>query len=713
MYSITDLSGSPGQTNFTIPFPYLDRSHIFVFIDSAATVAFSFNSATIIALTTPLVGAATVRIARVTPIDNPITVLHNGSVLGESDVNPGFLQSLYRAQEMEDWRNSIVIIDDTDGQLNAHSKVIKNVANPSNSNDAANKTYVDGVVIAGSLANISFSGATMPNCTLPDPTITLKATGQSVTRNIKDILGDFVSVKGFGALGNTVGNDNAAIALAIAYCILNNIDTLYWPFGAYLTTANIANFHSVRHRGAGVILRNGGSFAIEALSGTTNNLYMSTTGLDTNDGLGTGQPFLTLQAAGNVIYKFAYTDATWKINAAAGNYAAANVSFNRAFPSSQRVQFLGPTVARGVQPTAIFNAASPGTGTDVVALYLQSGIRAQISNINFKGARTAASVNANNDSAGVVMDGRCELYSDNVWTDDCDNGIYMTNGSQARIQAGRHGFNAIDACGVKFIRHCQGTVGYGGSAADVTGATGTAFIGGSYGVSIQEFSMAHTDNCYYSTQTQAGVICSTGRVHSVTSTYLNCLVGIDCRLNADLGNTSNTFTGCTQNLALRSGSRNAGVQYAESLLLGPAASDTDGLGGSTSSVTPVTIYTRAFEAGEFQQRGTGFKLNLYCKVTGVAGTKTIVITLGATTLLTATIAASTTNYEIQVDFMITTSTNNERCFTRILQNGVLSVLAGTTPTEDLTLAKTLTVTHQVTNAADSNTVLFTELQMRH
>ena len=51
--------------------------------------------------------------------------------------------------------------------------------------------------------------------------------------------------------------------------------------------------------------------------------------------------------------------------------------------------------------------------------------------------------------------------------------------------------------------------------------------------------------------------------------------------------------------------------------------------------------------------------------------------------------------------------------TRINQNGVLPVYASTTNSEDLSAAKDLTVTHQVTNVADLNRVLFTELDILH
>lgn len=516
----------------------------------------------------------------------------------------------------------------------------------------------------------------------------------------------------FSAVGDGTTNDQSAIASAVAASYASGQE-LYWPDGTYLTTATITNFHDVQHRGPGILKRGSDLFYVDPSlnPGQTNELYISTTGSNTNDGLSSSEPRLTTQATGDLIYKYTYGDVTWKIWHAAGTYSTTGITFTKPFPSPNRVQFLGVSVGAGVQPTVIIQATTPTT--NIIGLYLQNNIRAQISDINFKNFREAASPSSLTLGVGLLVDGRCEVYTTNLWTDDCDNGVYVANGSQIRVTAGRHGYNSINAIGFQFIRHSEGSIGYNGSAADVNGVTGTAFIGGTYGVLIQEFAMAHTDFCYFSTQTGAGVLANHARTHSVSSTFLSNAVGIDCRQNSSLGNTTNTFTTCTQNLALRSGSRNAGVEFAESLNLGPPIRVIDGVGASTQSATPVTVFTRDFEARELFQRGTGFKLRVYCDVTGTANTKTVVVTLGSTTLLTATIAAGTLEYSIEVEFMVTTAASAHRCFTSINQNGVLPVYAGTVPTEDLTAAKTLTVTHQVTNVADLNRVLFVELDILH
>jgi len=567
--------------------------------------------------------------------------------------------------------------------------------------DAKEVTLADGNVVSLRQVNL-------------DDISGVYATNGTVERNLSTWFSDIYNVRAWMDTtvdGTTSNQTGLAAAVAKAYA---DGKELYWPAGTYVSTATIPNFHDVRHRGPGIVKRGSDLFYVDPSlnSGVTNTLYVATTGSNAADGLSSTYPRLTTLSAGNVIYTYLYGNVTWVISHAAGSYSVNGAKFDKPFPSPNRIQFNGASVSRGVQPTTIFTATTPGT--DTYGLYFQNNIRSQVKDINFRSYRAAASPSANSLSTGIISDGRCELYTDNVWTDDCDQGIYLTNGSQARIQAGRHGFNFINGNGIQFIRHSHGSVGYGGTLADVTGATGTAFIGGSYGVMIQEFSMAHTDTCYFDTQTLSGVICNTSRVHAVDSVFKDCTAGIDARMCSNIGNTTNTFTGCTTDLVLRSGSRHAGTAFIEALGQGPPIKWIDAVGASTQSATPVTVYTRDFEAKELQLRGSGFELKLYGEVVGTAATKTITITLGATTLLTATIAAATTDYEIQVKLMVVTCASSQKVFTRVLQSGVLGVRTLTVSTaEDLTAAKTLTVTHQVTNVADTNRVGLIELEVIH
>jgi hypothetical protein len=132
-------------------------------------------------------------------------------------------------------------------------------------------------------------------------------------------------------------------------------------------------------------------------------------------------------------------------------------------------------------------------------------------------------------------------------------------------------------------------------------------------------------------------------------------------------------------------------------------------------LTNVLIYTHTFFAKELGTRGRGFRLTLWGDVTGTAGTKTVTIALGATTLLTATIAATTTDYKIVVDLVQRTSTGSpaQRVLTEIYETGVLPVLNYTSTAIDMAADIDLTVNHNVTNGADSNRIQNMRLEIVH
>jgi hypothetical protein len=142
LYSIVDLAGSASQDTFVFTSPYLSRDHMHVYIDAVETVDFTFSSAFIIVLDTPLVADATVRIRRLTPIAEPAVDFTNGSVLGESDLDASALQTLYVVQEAADVAAE-TIHKDNEGNFDALGFRIVNVADPIDLQDAATKRYTD------------------------------------------------------------------------------------------------------------------------------------------------------------------------------------------------------------------------------------------------------------------------------------------------------------------------------------------------------------------------------------------------------------------------------------------------------------------------------------------------------------------------------------------------------------------------------------------
>lgn len=176
----------------------------------------------------------------------------------------------------------------------------------------------------------------------------LNATG-AVGRWVADKLAERVSVMDFGAVGDGVTSDQAAVAAAVAHCYSAG-DWLYWPDGTYLTTASIPNFHDVKHVGPGAVKRGSGLFYVDPDRQKHNQLYVATTGDDANDGLSSSQPRRTIQGAVNAIVKFRPVHNRVTINVAAGTYNESVLLPDYQIQSDSFFTVKGPATASVVTP---------------------------------------------------------------------------------------------------------------------------------------------------------------------------------------------------------------------------------------------------------------------------------------------------------------------------------------------------------------------------
>lgn len=146
-------TGDGSTTNFTITFAYLDRTHIAVSVDGVDTTdvsslyQFSFVDDTHVLITAIAGGVAVastipIKISRVTPTASSATTFADGAVVRASALNSNTDQLLYIAQEVKDQDISRMGLA-SDDKFDAQSKVIKNVANPVNAQDAATKHYLE------------------------------------------------------------------------------------------------------------------------------------------------------------------------------------------------------------------------------------------------------------------------------------------------------------------------------------------------------------------------------------------------------------------------------------------------------------------------------------------------------------------------------------------------------------------------------------------
>lgn len=115
-YYSTETTGA--QSQFSIPFPYLDRSHVVVELAAVTLtlgVDYTFVNDTLLEFTSNPTG--TLVIKRVTPAATPLVDFVDGSVLTEADLDTAFLQALYVSQETQD--TATVDVDEVKAYVDA------------------------------------------------------------------------------------------------------------------------------------------------------------------------------------------------------------------------------------------------------------------------------------------------------------------------------------------------------------------------------------------------------------------------------------------------------------------------------------------------------------------------------------------------------------------------------------------------------------------
>ncbi len=132
-----------GSTDtFSIPFGYLDPTHVSVKVDSV-TEAFTFPTTSQVQITSGNPAAsAIVEVRRTTPRTTREVVWQNAANLTASDLNTSDLQFLYITQEAFDEVENALKLNSSN-VYDAGSRRITNVATPTASSDAATKGYLD------------------------------------------------------------------------------------------------------------------------------------------------------------------------------------------------------------------------------------------------------------------------------------------------------------------------------------------------------------------------------------------------------------------------------------------------------------------------------------------------------------------------------------------------------------------------------------------
>lgn len=141
-YSRSHVTGNGATTTFSVPFPYLDKTHVQVSINGAPTTAFTWSSPSQITFNVAPANGAFVSIVRNSSQTSILTTFSTPTTLRSADINKLGKQCFYMAQEALDGFTRSLPLNYAD-MWDALSKRIINVAAPVSGNDATNKTYVD------------------------------------------------------------------------------------------------------------------------------------------------------------------------------------------------------------------------------------------------------------------------------------------------------------------------------------------------------------------------------------------------------------------------------------------------------------------------------------------------------------------------------------------------------------------------------------------
>ena len=90
-----------GQTDFDVPFPYIEQRHVEVLVNGSSTFVLEWVNDARLRIDTPLAGGESVVVQRTTPIDQQLVRFQDGAILTQEDLNLAVLQLLYKAQEID------------------------------------------------------------------------------------------------------------------------------------------------------------------------------------------------------------------------------------------------------------------------------------------------------------------------------------------------------------------------------------------------------------------------------------------------------------------------------------------------------------------------------------------------------------------------------------------------------------------------------------
>ncbi len=320
---------------------------------------------------------------------------------------------------------------------------------------------------------------------------------------------------------------NDAVAAALAEGAL-----LYWPPGRWITNSSIPGLHQARNHGPGSLSRGTTVFYPAPTGGQTNTIYVSPTGTDAEDGITSGRPLQTLQAAFDVLANYGPNlDGVWQINLAAGTYPATEPS-TLSTPSRSQVIVQGPAKGHPNVPTAIIDGADGAPYSHGVTV-TGAGVTAFFRDILFQNFTAGT---GDTTRIGLNIQGGANAQTSNVHAKNCSwTGLYAFNAGNVRFFGGifENNRSAI------VLNASHGTVGRSAEPVIIRSSTES-------GIYWSRGSQGHLDYATVEDNVTGLSIDQNSRCHAASCTFKRNGTGVKIASSGSYTGSSNAFsTGTT------------------------------------------------------------------------------------------------------------------------------------------------------------------------